>query len=124
MKQYVHYLTIEQHYNLDMVCSLVRKSLPDNYGLFLVGSVLTKPDWRDVDIRCIMPNETFAQLFPKSKEPVLCSFQSLLHNSISCWIRNTTQLPIDFQIQSMKYANSEFPSQYRNGIGMNQFIKD
>jgi hypothetical protein len=115
-----HYLGQLNWYNLNVACETVFRafeSMP-----FLVGSALTRPDYRDVDIRLILTDDEFAKQFPhqpadprgKMNDPgweFICS-------AISEWLRARTGLPIDFQIQQMTAANLTFPDGKRNACGM------
>lgn len=85
---------------------------------YLVGSVLqTKTQWRDVDVRLILDDETYAAMDlgdPKhgqtnGKWVALCWAFSELGRSM-------TGLPIDFQIQQRTYANKTFDGP-RNALG-------
>lgn len=80
------------------------------YHNYLVGSALTKRDYRDVDIRCILPDGVFDRLFPNCQIGFQHnSFWSLTCAAISEWLAKRTGLPIDFQIQRQSYANEHFP---------------
>lgn len=107
----VSYLTVSEQYNLNIACRPVSNI---GYGTFHVGSSLRTRDFRDVDLRCILPNEEFDGWL---KNPDLHKF---LNVAISEWIAARTGLPIDFQFQRATDANEEFPSpEYpRNGVGI------
>jgi hypothetical protein len=68
---------------------------------YLVGSALTSADYRDVDVRLILSNKHYDKLSALVSVP-------LLNLSVSTWGQKVTRLPIDFQIQRMSEANSEF----------------
>jgi phage gp37-like protein len=92
-KAYANYLQHQDQHNLNMVCM---QFATVGYGVFLVGSVLDRPDFRDVDVRCILADEEFAAL------PIPFT----LNACISEWMRQRTGLPIDFQFQSQTDANT------------------
>ena len=77
---------------------------------YLVGSVLTSPDWRDVDIRIMLDDDVYDRL------TTLIS-PHMLNLAISTWGQKVTGLPIDFQIQKVTEANEEFEGR-RHPIGM------
>ena len=77
---------------------------------YLVGSVLTSPDWRDVDIRIMLHDDFYDRLTTLISPP-------MLNLSISTWGQKVTGLPIDFQIQKVTEANKEFDG-LRHPIGM------
>ncbi len=104
----VNYIGTTGIYNLHEAC----RSLVDAFGMniFLVGSSLERADFRDVDVRCILPDEEFDRLFPGPLRATwLCARWSLLSVAISEWLSARTGLPIDFQFQRMTEANAEFP---------------
>lgn len=77
---------------------------------FLVGSVLERPDYRDIDVRVILEDDRYAQLC----ELVDIERLGLL---VSLWGQKVTGLPIDFQIQQMTAANDQFKSR-RHALGI------
>ena len=92
------YLSVEETWRL---CNALRP-VEDAFGghyLYIVGSVLYREDWRDVDLRLILPDDEFARLFD-SGQGLFDQFRMLLQTSISAMLRQTTYLPIDFQVQS------------------------
>lgn len=74
---------------------------------FLVGSATRSKQWRDVDVRLMMPDEEFAALGlradgrPDAKWTSLCMAYAALG-------RQMTGLPIDFQIQQASRANEKY----------------
>jgi hypothetical protein len=95
----------------------------DGYGCYVVGSALERRDWRDVDVRFIMPDEEFAKLFPSVHFGVGygCWEQDtrwlLLTVSISERLSKLTGLPIDFQFQPQTHANERHKGS-RSAIGL------
>jgi hypothetical protein len=88
------------------------------YGCYVVGSVLERPDWRDVDVRYILSDEEFAKLFPNAGDHWEHDARwLLLITSISERLSRITGLPIDFQIQPQTHANERHKGQ-RNAIGL------
>lgn len=73
---------------------------------YLVGSAAVGKEWRDVDVRLILPDEEFDAMFPDHTKPSRCDGKwSLLCAAISELGRIRTGLPIDFQIQRTTDAN-------------------
>lgn len=106
------YLTVSQQYSLNVACAPIAKVF--GYGLYQVGSSLERKDFRDVDLRCIMPNDEFDKMFfddPNGKK------LRFLNVAVSDWIAARTGLPIDFQFQREAEANKEFTGQ-RNAVGI------
>lgn len=78
----------------------------DCFGVYLVGSVIIKPDYRDVDIRCIMDDKHFDTVFPKNADGVRPLWR-LSCLALSLWLQKLTDLPIDFQFQKQSLANAK-----------------
>lgn len=69
---------------------------------YLVGSVLTRPDFRDIDLRLILDDKTCKRLGTDD-------VRLLLNIALSDLIAKTAGLawPVDFQIQARTEADSE-----------------
>lgn len=76
---------------------------------YQVGSSLDRPDYRDVDVRLILPDADFAKLGKRVKV-------WRLNHVVSMWGCTSTGLLIDFQIQSMTEANGEYGGRPRNAL--------
>lgn len=78
---------------------------------YLVGSVLTRPDFRDIDIRLILDDEAVERMFNSDgtyfNDGDPRSIRLLLNVALSDLIAKSANVPapIDFQIQSMSEAN-------------------
>lgn len=108
-------------FNLNMACVAVNKAFSgEGYGCYLVGSALHKRDYRDVDVRFIMKDASWARLFGADRAscPHLHPLWSLLCTSIACWLQKQTGLPVDFQIQQCGAASAEFPDLPRYPLGV------
>ena len=119
--KYTNYIGMTGFYNLNMACRILTEAFGFGWGVFLVGSSLKKRDFRDVDIRCILPDEEYQRLFPGLKgNPQTNPLWCLICTSISEWLAARTGLPIDFQIQMASEANAAFPAKEhpRNAIGL------
>jgi hypothetical protein len=105
------YVPVVPMFHLHQAVRLIDQAFPESWGVYLVGSCITKPDYRDVDVRCILPDDAFDQLFPASPtanahwEPRW----SLLSAAISDYLAKATGLPIDFQFQRATAANARYP---------------
>lgn len=90
----------------------------DSFGVYLVGSSLERPDWRDVDLRMIMDDDEFAKLFPNAgRNWEFDARWLLLTVSISKWLSDRSGLPIDFQFQPQTHANKIHPGP-RHAMGL------
>ncbi len=114
-KHYAHYLGAPEFHRLNQACRPLVEAF--GFGVYLVGSSLVRPDYRDVDIRAILPDDEFDRLFPVGGDNyTISSFWSLVCSSVSLQIAQATGLKIDFQVQRMSDANAKYDGQ-RNGIG-------
>ena len=109
-KHRVSYLTVAQTYNLGVACRPLNRL---GYGTFHVGSSLTRPDYHDVDLRCIMSDEEYDRMFVGEVGEAMRKF---LNVAISEWVAARAGLPIDFQFQRCTEANAEFDGP-RNSVG-------
>ena len=102
---------------LETACRQINEAFGD-YGCYVVGSALDRPDWRDVDVRFIMSDEQFDAEFPHAGQ---CWEQDakwlLLTVAISERLSKVTGLPIDFQIQPQTHANERHKGK-RNAVGL------
>lgn len=83
------------------VCSMFRGEMP-----YLVGSSMTRPDYRDVDVRMLLPDHQHAKL----KKRVNLQQLGL---TVSLWGQRVTGLPIDFQVQQRTAANEKYDAPRR-----------
>lgn len=97
---------------LDLASVLIREIFEDTP--YLVGSCMTRPDYRDVDVRIILTDERFDALFPRPHADPLRHFNE---NAITDYYVNATGLRIDFQIQRQTEANAKYPG-VRHPLGL------
>lgn len=85
---------------------------------FLVGSVLTTRDYRDVDVRVLLDSGEWEALFPglEDTDPRDAKWSGIC-TAISVWGQKVTGLPVDFQIQPRDKANEQFDGR-RNAMGL------
>jgi hypothetical protein len=88
-------------------------------GCYVVGSSLERADWRDVDVRMMLDDASFAAEFPEAVDG--CWEHDtrwlVLTIAISEYLSKRTGLPIDFQFQPMSHANQRHHGR-RNAIGL------
>lgn len=84
---------------------------------YLVGTASTSKQWRDVDVRLILPDDEFDALFPPVDNGQPDGRWGLLCAAISELARQRTGLPVDFQIQRQSYANDRYPG-VRQALGL------
>ena len=92
---------------LDTLCRPISEAFDTCY---LVGSVLTRRDPRDIDIRCMVDDDD-PLAAPSDRRKVLNAF-------ISEALRAATGLRIDFQFQGTTEGNMETGSRSALGLGV------
>lgn len=102
----VNYLTVSQNFALEAALAVFEKA---GFEVYLVGSALLRRDFRDVDIRCILDDDKFADLFPNK---VRLRLSNAAHSE---WLSSRTGLPVDFQFQP--YSDLKNHSGPRNAMG-------
>jgi hypothetical protein len=76
---------------------------------YLVGTAATSKTWRDVDVRLMLPDDEFEAMFPMHRKPDRHDGRwALMCAAISELAKARTGLPVDFQIQSMSWANKRY----------------
>jgi len=80
------------------------------YVPYHVGSSLVTKDWRDVDVRLILPDEEYAAQFGSIHASAIGD-RKLAAITLAFASLGTamTGLPIDFQIQPQSWANEHYP---------------
>lgn len=108
-KRRASWLDVPVFFRLDWCC----RGLTDAFGgeVYLVGSCMERPDYRDVDVSLMLPDDRFAAIFP-NKYALL-----LLNAVISEWLSTLTGLRIDFKFQDTTRANTEHRGP-RNPLGI------
>jgi hypothetical protein len=104
-----NFLTVSEHYRLNVACVAIAQAF--GYFPYLVGSVLTKADYHDIDIRLMLSDKDFAQSFDNEQR------LKFLNVAVSEWLKQLTGMPIDFQFQDTTKANAEFNG-IRSALGM------
>ena len=105
---------------LEMACKVLNDAFDGQ--CYVVGSVLQRPDWRDVDVRLMMDDAAFSALFPDVADLRYGHWEfdprwTVMTVSLSAWLRAQTGLPVDFQFQPSSFANQRHKGS-RNAIGM------
>ena len=120
-KHYAHYLGVTQFIELRFAAAIVKGVFTDSFGIYLVGSALTRKEWRDVDVRQIISDEEFERRFGEFVEPYERNhFLRAFNLGVSAAMRAYSGLPIDYQVQPITKANELYPleSNPRNSIGL------
>lgn len=105
------YLTPHELRRLDWACHPIAKRFDDLP--YLVGSCMQREDFRDIDIRLILPDEQLAAMTGGNQER-----HYLLNVAFTTFIESMVRLrkPIDFQFQSATEAATYDGD--RNPLGM------
>lgn len=119
------YVGAPAHFALELACQHLYDAFCKTKGpsgIYLVGSCLERPDFRDVDVRLMLPDDEFRKLFPRVAHLSNASWEMdprwiIMTTTISRWLREQTGLPIDFQFQPMSFANKHHSGR-RNSMGM------
>lgn len=105
-----NYIGAPEAFRLNQACRIVVEAYGVN--LYLVGSSLERRDFRDVDLRCILPDAEYDALFPGIGD---CGWRdarwSLLCTAISQYLSSQSGLPVDFQFQRQTQANEMYDGQ-------------
>jgi hypothetical protein len=114
------YLQVTALYTLDEACRTINEAFDST--CYLVGSSTERADYRDVDVRVMLPEETFDVLFPgcppdPAVTPASDPYWSLVCVAISEHLSRQTGLPIDFQVQRRDEANRLY-SKPRHPLGI------
>lgn len=110
--KYNGYFTRPDFWALDQACKPIREAFPD-FGTYLVGSVMERPDYRDVDVRLILTDENYDRLTDAE--------WSLIGFAFSRHLAEVTRLPIDFQVQRQTEANAAYPDKARTPLGLRDY---
>ncbi len=75
-----------------------------------VGSSLRSKDWRDVDVRLILPDDEFVERFGARNQSAETNPKlAAITLAFAALGAQMTGLPIDFQIQPQTWANEQYP---------------
>jgi hypothetical protein len=106
-KRRADYLPRESLFMLHKAAEQVLEAY-DSYGVYLVGSVMETPNYRDVDVRCIMADDVFEAEFPRDDQTHRRLKWEIVCMAMSAWFKATTGLPVDFQFQKAGIANEKY----------------
>ena len=107
MAERLNYLRPDQLHALCIAVVPINEAL--NETCYQVGSSLERQNFRDVDVRVVMDDKRFAQLFgPDLNQDYrhATALWSLVCSMLSRRLSDETGLPVDFQIQARSIANA------------------
>lgn len=81
-----------------------------------VGSSLASKDWRDVDVRLMLPDDEFAERFGVVRGAEANPKLAAVTLAFSALGQQMTGLPVDFQIQPLTHANERYGRQPRSAL--------
>lgn len=112
------YVGMPAYLKLEQFGTVIREAFPEGTP-FLVGSALRHHQWRDVDVRLMLPDADFARIIgPLTKPRYLNPRWNALCVAFSVYGQHLTGLPIDFQIGDTTHENTEYGGQPRSAIGV------
>jgi len=102
---------------LDLACAPLHRAF--GYGVFLVGSCLQRPDYRDVDVRAILSDAEWRGMFPglSPRDPFMDPRWEMLCMVLSEHLGLASGLPVDFQFQEAEAANAQHEGP-RSALGL------
>lgn len=123
MTRSASYLSPPDFHRLDWACMPIVYAFGE--PVYFVGSALTRPDYRDIDLRLILRDDVCESLFSAhglTEDGKPNAVRLLLNIALSDLISKAANAPapIDFQIQSMSEANVPEHGM-RNPMGMRRF---
>ncbi len=83
---------------------------------YQVGSSVESKQWRDVDVRLILPDEEFEERFGKNRNAQTNRQLAAVTLAFAALGQQMTGLPIDFQIQPQSWANDRYGSKPRSAL--------
>lgn len=90
---------------------------------YLVGSAARGKEWRDVDVRLILPDDEFDAMFGELTRPRCLNLKwnaaCLAFASLG---RDMTGLPIDFQVDRMTETNESYGGGARHALIFDEHI--
>ncbi len=99
------YIGVPEVFSLGHCCDFIAKAFGE-HTCYLVGSCLERPDFRDVDVVMIIPDEKWRALFGTMDNGEVQPFWSLMMTALSEYAAKRTGLRVDFKVQSMSQANT------------------
>jgi hypothetical protein len=103
------------HLHLEAACTLLHHAFGPCY---LVGPCLERRDYRHVDIRIILADDTFADLFGAGYEQARRTPRWIvLSAGLGAYLGQATGLPVDVQVQSQAWSDRWFADKRRVPVG-------
>jgi hypothetical protein len=112
-KSRISWLDVPAFFRLDYCCQGLLAAFGNTP--YLVGSCLERPDFRDVDVSLMLPDEQFAAMFPNQYALLF------LNAAVSDWLSERTGLRIDFKFQDTTTTNEKHRGK-RNALGVRDQI--
>ena len=83
---------------------------------YMVGSVLERPDYRDVDVRIMLDDADMARIFGENPDWVNNPALRLANMALSALAKELTGLEVDCQLQQQTEANQSWGGRRRDCI--------
>ena len=83
---------------------------------YQVGSSLKSKDWRDVDVRLILPDDEYDAMFGRQRLNYVDPKLAGLTLAFAALAKEMTGLPVDFQFQRQTHANKVYGGEWRSPL--------
>ena len=92
--------------------------IQDYFGhtAYHVGSSVSSKEWRDVDVRLMLPDDEFERLFGEIRGTEVNAKLAAVTLAFCALGKEMTGLPVDFQIQPQSWANEKYGGQVRSAL--------
>jgi len=115
------YVGVPAIFELTLACHLLIRGFGVVTRFTTWAAPLSAPDWRDVDLVMIMPDEAFAVEFPNAPQHSAAWEHDpkwlVLTCALSKWLSDKAGVPVDFKFQPRTFANERHKGP-RNPIGL------
>jgi len=103
----ITYLNRPQLIALDIACAPLDQAFEE--GVYLVGSCITRADYRDVDVRVLLSGKEWRGMFGEldPSAPWLSARWEITCIAFSKLIGDQTSLPVELQFQEVDAANTD-----------------
>lgn len=118
------YVGVPAIFKLELACQQITEAFcGGQFGhIYMVGSATERPDFRDVDLVCILHDADFNKLFPDVADIERGIWEHdtrwlLLTIMISDWLSSLIGMTVDFKFQAMSFAN-KYHAKHRQPMGL------
>jgi hypothetical protein len=111
------YIGAPRVFKLELACQHLTRAWGES--CYVVGSVLERSDWRDIDVVMMLDDEHFMSEFP---DATMAAYEFdpkwlILTVAISDWLSAQVGATVDFKLQPRTHANERHKGK-RNAVGL------